>query len=602
MHGRVSRVTHWGDALFAGIPRQFEAMRYHSLCLQAESIPPCLEVSASTPDGVVMAVRHTERPQFGVQFHPESVLAEHGERLIRNFLRLASHRRNGRPSSEPPRPRRPTLPRTPPRRSDRGFRVIARKLDRWVDPQQAFDRLFASSTHSFWLDSSAIVPGYSRFSYMGDATGPDAAVMTYRTRDRMLSRSRAGQCRTARVGSLLAELRNRLDSPLRLESELPVPFQTGLVGYLGYEMRNECGAPTIRDSALPDAALFDPDRYLAFDHTQGVVHLVARIPVSSPVEDARSWFDLVSRRLSIPSSGRAPRPRKGGSIVAHLADGPRRYARKVARCHEQLAAGESYQICLSSEFSVEGAFAPYPVYRQLRSINPAPYSAFLRFGEFAILSSSPERFLRVSTDRTISAKPIKGTCARGGDDDDDARLARWLRSDEKFRSENVMIVDLLRNDIGRVASTASVRVPRLMDVESYATVHQLVSTVTGTLRQGLDCLDCLRAAFPGGSMTGAPKLRTMSIIDRLEDRARGPYSGTIGFLSRGDRMDLSIVIRTIVIAGSVATVGSGGGIVAMSDPGAEFEEMVLKARAPLRALAAARSGSPDGWELRYLTS
>ena len=601
MHGRISRITHDGSAMFEGIPRSFDAVRYHSLCLQEESIPSCLKLAASSSDGVPMAVRHSQRPQFGVQFHPESVSAEHGERLVRNFLRVAASSRSTESESDrshrdPPEPlrMRPTQP-------DFEFRVVSRSLDGWIEPQAVFERLFAAREHSYWLDSSAVIPGYSRFSVMGDATGPSASLLTYRTKKRMLETHRCGEIRKERIDSLLPELRKRLARTVKLDGSLPFPFQTGLVGFFGYEMRNEFGSPTPRKSALPDAGFFDSDRCIVFDHHAKRMFLVARVATSSSDAEAASWFDSIASALKHADPVRRRPRRAGGRIVASLADGPKRYRRKILLCQDELAAGESYQICLSSEFTVNCDVKPYEAYRQLRALNPAPYSAYLQFGQFAVLSSSPERFLRVSPDRTISAKPIKGTCPRGGDPEVDSTLARWLRNDEKCRSENLMIVDLLRNDIGRVASTASVQVPKLMDVESYATVHQLVSTVTGHLRRDRDCLDCLAAAFPGGSMTGAPKLRTMSIIDRLERRARGPYSGAIGFLSYGDRMDLSIVIRTIVMSGSRATVASGGGIVALSDPSSEFDEMVLKAKAPLRALAVASAGNPGAWDLRYST-
>ena len=601
MHGRISRITHDGSAMFEGIPPSFDAVRYHSLCLQEESIPSCLKLAASSSDGVPMAVRHSQRPQFGVQFHPESVSAEHGERLVRNFLRVAASSRSSGSRASRSHRDGPGLARMRPRRSDFESRIVSRLLDGWIEPQAVFERLFAGEEHCYWLDSSAVIPGYSRFSVMGDATGPGASLLIYRTKKRTLETHQHGTVRRARIDSLLPELRRRLARTVKLDGSLPFPFQTGLVGFLGYEMRNEFGSPTPRKSALPDAGFFDADRCIVFDHHAKRMFLVARVATSSSDAEAATWFHSVASALAHSGPARQ-RPRsKGGRIVACLADGPKRYRRKILRCQDELAAGESYQICLSSEFTVNCDVKPYDAYRQLRALNPAPYSAYLQFGQFAVLSSSPERFLRVSPDGTISAKPIKGTCPRGGDPEADTTLARWLRNDEKCRSENLMIVDLLRNDIGRVASTASVQVPKLMDVESYATVHQLVSTVTGHLRNDRDCLDCLAAAFPGGSMTGAPKLRTMSIIDRLERRARGPYSGAIGFLSYGDRMDLSIVIRTIVMSGSRATVASGGGIVALSDPRSEFEEMVLKAKAPLRALATASGGDPDAWDLRYST-
>ena len=600
MHGRVSRVVHDGSDLFTGVPESLEVVRYHSLCLDRSTLPACLHVTASTSDGIVMALRHADRPQFGVQFHPESVCAEFGERLVRNFLECVPVR--AKPKSATPRP----LPRPASKRPQRRgrdpqrCRVVVRKLNRWVDTRRAFESLFVHSEHAFWLDSSAVVPGYSRFSIMGDVSGPESAVLRYGTHSRRLEIRQGGKSRNTVVESLLPELRKRLARPVDVDRVLPFDFQTGLVGYFGYELRNEFGAPTDRASRLPDAAFLDVDRCLVFDHQNRSVFLVMRTPGTADV--AEGWFNRVESALgaAIPL-GAVPKA-KGGPVVASLADGPDQYLRKIRECQNELAAGESYQVCLSSEFTVTCEASPYEIYRALRAINPAPYAAYLRFGDFAVLSSSPERFLQVGSNRTISARPIKGTCARVDDPAGDARLAEWLRSDEKSRSENLMIVDLLRNDIGRVADTATVQVPRLMDVESYATVHQLVSTVTGRLRGDRDCLDCLAAAFPGGSMTGAPKLRTMAIIDRLEARARGVYSGAIGFLSYNDRMDLSIVIRTIVMADSRMTVASGGGIVAMSNPRDEFEEMVLKARAPLRAVASASAGDADALTIRFATT
>ena len=599
MHGRISRVVHDGSDLFRGVPDSLEVVRYHSLCLDRSTLPACLQVTASTSDGIVMALRHTDRPQFGVQFHPESVCAEFGERLVRNFLECVPVRAKpkGAIPRPPPRPgsKRPERRGRDPRRC----RVVVRELNRWVDTRQTFESLFVHSEYAFWLDSAAVVPGYSRFSVMGDVSGPESSVLRYRTHSRRLEIRQGGESRSTVIGSLLPELRKRLATPVDVDRALPFDFQTGLVGYFGYELRNEFGAPTDRASRLPDAAFLDVDRCLVFDHENRRVFLVMRTP--GPADVAEDWFNHVESALgAVIPQGAEPRA-EGCPLVASLADGPDQYLRKIRECQDELAAGESYQICLSSEFAVTCGASPYETYRALRAINPAPYAAYLQFGDFAVLSSSPERFLQVGPNRTISARPIKGTCARDDDPAGDARLAEWLRSDEKSRSENLMIVDLLRNDIGRVADTATVQVPRLMEVEPYATVHQLVSTVTGRLREDRDCLDCLAAAFPGGSMTGAPKLRTMSIIDRLEARARGVYSGAIGFLSYNDRMDLSIVIRTIVMADSLVTVASGGGIVAMSNPRDEFEEMVLKAQAPLRALASASAGDADALTIRFAT-
>lgn len=599
MHGRISRISHYGGELFRHIPNHFDVVRYHSLCIDRNSLPGCLSVTALTADGVVMAVRHESLPQFGVQFHPESVSGDCGEQLIRNFLEVAGQHA----TPDATRPSRPSKGR--PRSGMRithadPARIESRICDKWVEPQDAFQQLYGHSEYAFWLDSAEVVPNRSRFSLMGDASGAEGAALLYSTADRSLTVQTETGRRTERIESLLAELRRRLSLQVQLDSSLPFDFQTGLVGFFGYEYRNELGLPTPRSAKTPDAAFIDAERCVVFDHAEHRVYLVAR--VGAQCNNPASWFDRAERTLFDKQRSECPpRPRRT-PVIACLADGPETYMEKIKRCHAELAAGESYQICLSNQFEVTCDAEPFETYKALRALNPAPHGAYIRFGNLAILSSSPERFLRVDPDRTVWSKPIKGTCARGNSAKDDARLAGWLRRDEKSRSENLMIVDLLRNDIGRVASTGSIHVPKLMDVESYATVHQLVSTVAGKLRADRDCLDCLAAAFPGGSMTGAPKVRTLSIIDRLEERARGPYSGALGFLTYGDRMDLSIVIRTIVMDGTRILVASGGAIVALSDPMDEFNEMLLKARAPLGALALASAGDSDSWELRYASS
>ena len=261
-----------------------------------------------------------------------------------------------------------------------------------------------------------------------------------------------------------------------------------------------------------------------------------------------------------------------------------RYLEEIGECKRLLAEGETYEVCLTNSVLAAAPADPLALYRELRRVNPAPFSSYLRFGSAVVLSSSPERFLRVGRDRWVEAKPIKGTSRRGATPAEDVQLAERLRGDEKNRAENLMIADLLRNDLGRVCEVGTVHVPELMRVESYETVHQLVTTVRGLLGEGRGPLDCVRACFPPGSMTGAPKPRTMRILDRLEGDARGVYSGAIGYLGLGGGCDLSVAIRTIVCDGEAARIGAGGAIVTLSDPDDEFEEMLLKARAALRAI------------------
>jgi para-aminobenzoate synthetase len=379
---------------------------------------------------------------------------------------------------------------------------------------------------------------------------------------------------------------------LRLVSdELPFDFNGGFAGYLGYELKADCGGEAAHPSAMPDAAFVFADRLIAFDHVERTTYVLA-LADDSPgtAEEAERWIRDTSLRLvslppvEQPDWERLSAERQDPPVRFALSRSHERYLADIARCKQRLTDGETYEICLTNKVAADVRPDPLPLYRTLRRVNPAPFSAYLRIGDAAILSSSPERFLSIGRDRWAEAKPIKGTCRRGETPAEDVRLAEQLRADEKTRAENLMIADLLRNDLGVVCEVGTVHVPSLMHVESYETVHQLVSTVRGLLREELEPPDCVRACFPGGSMTGAPKKRTMELIDELEGEARGVYSGAIGFFGLCGAVDLNVVIRTIVIDGERATLGVGGAIVMQSDAEDEYQEIVLKGRAPMQAI------------------
>ncbi|PAK24306.1 aminodeoxychorismate synthase, component I, partial [Streptomyces sp. alain-838] len=269
------------------------------------------------------------------------------------------------------------------------------------------------------------------------------------------------------------------------------------------------------------------------------------------------------------------------------------YLKMIDVCQQEIAAGETYEVCLTNMAEVDTDLDPWQAYRALRRLSAAPFAAYLHFGPLAVLSSSPERFLRIDRHGTMESKPIKGTRPRGATPEEDARLVEDLAASEKDRAENLMIVDLVRHDLGRCAEVGSVVADPVFQVESYATVHQLVSTVRARLRRDTSPVAAVRAAFPGGSMTGAPKIRTMQVIDRLEGGPRGVYSGAIGYFSLTGAVDLSIVIRTLVLSGNRLRYGVGGAVIALSDPAAEFEETAVKATPMLRLLGARFPGREE---------
>jgi para-aminobenzoate synthetase len=595
VHGRISTIFHRGDGLFEGIPQGFHAVRYHSLVVEP-ALPSELEAIAWAEDGTVMAIRARRARAWGVQFHPESVGTEHGERLISNFLALTRSRRGRRPRLVPSTSSLPGG--RAPLRPTGAVHACHRVVDAMPDAGSAFAMLFGDREAAFWLDSSLGDPRRSRFSFMGAALGALGAEIRYRVRGSRLTVTRDGVSEE-REETLLAYLSRELARLHTCSPQLPFDLNGGFVGYLGYELKADCGAADVHSAELPDAFLLLADRIVAIDHERCEAHVLALSqPGTERVADAQRWVDRTIATLQRLPTLEPPRmlDDERAPPGLRLARGREHYMANVAACKRLLEAGESYEICLTNELALAAPRDAFALYRVLRRVNPAPYGAYLRMREGTVLSSSPERFLRVRRDRSIEAKPIKGTASRSADSRADAAARRGLLESAKDRAEHLMIVDLLRNDLGRVAQIGSVYVAKLMDVESYATVHQLVSTIRGLLRDDVDLADCIRATFPGGSMTGAPKLRTMEIIDGLEGAARGVYSGALGYLALNGTADLSIVIRTLVATPRGATIGSGGAVVMMSDAEQEYDEMLLKARPLLQAVrigAAAERATAD---------
>jgi para-aminobenzoate synthetase component 1 len=401
------------------------------------------------------------------------------------------------------------------------------------------------------------------------------------------------------------------------------PFQGGLAGYIGYDwgsVLERLPAARYDDLNIPDVVLGLYDWVIAWDHLQGSVWLISSgLPESGKAQSSRAGerARLVQDRLGGKRVGEAAGRR--GVIRTQISvqesslhptingsdtpptypvelDGAtaiglrstfthRGYLDAVARVREYIVAGDIFQANLSQRFQSHLPESPFDLYRRLRQRNPAPFSAYLDFGDLQILSASPERFLRLEPERRqVETRPIKGTRPRGLGPMHDAALGRALAESQKDRAENVMIVDLLRNDLSRVCRPGTVRVPELFALEHHPTVHHLVSTVVGELDPDADAVDLIRAAFPGGSITGAPKVRAMEIIAELEPTQRGVYCGSIGYISATGAMDTSIVIRTYLVVRGEVYFQAGGGIVADSDPELEYRETLDKARGLIETL------------------
>ena len=613
-------------------------------------------------DGQIMGLRYRKRPCYGVQFHPESAGTSHGKALLANFRDLTAARRGisagcesrsaqargpgpagyagpepAAPAEEPvsaPRPgtSRPEAP--PPAR-------VCLELP-WRDPESVFHHRFRSEPAAFWLDSlAAPVPGEPLVSYIGSGRilrevrgsvlrsleiGADGGLRELSVRrgdpfaalDAVLGRGGDGGSDASGGGDGRGGGNGRGGAAGTVGSPpSPAAFAGGLVGWLGYELKRHAGGGDLEGTPpapLPDALFVEPSRLLTFDHAARAVRAeaLAPDPAAPPAPEDLAWLeDLAAAwdslggapelRLDGPSADAGSiegSPLGGIGLPVALSASRDAYLESIRILQQAIREGETYEACLTNEARVAADADPWEVYRILRRINPAPYAAFLRFPQACVLSASPERFLKLDADGRLSSRPIKGTRRRGATPEEDAMLRASLAENPKDRSENLMILDLVRNDFGKVCDVGSVTVPEQMVVEAHPTVFQLVSTVEGRLGGEYSCWDAIRACFPGGSMTGAPKKRTLELLEARERRSRGVFSGALGWIGRDGALNLGMVIRTLIFADGEYRVGCGGAILAESEPQAEFEEAMLKATAPLRALDLAVRRRSGGWILR----
>jgi len=481
---------------------------------------------------------------------------------------------------------------------------LIREIDTSLNAPEAFEFL-KGRPFSFFLDSGMDHERLGRYSFMGSDP-----FLILKSRGEEITLLHSDRQETV-IGNPFDVLGQILDKYALHPLPDPIPFIGGAVGYLSYDLCHfieRLPKTAIDDLKLPECYIAFYDAIIAFDHREGRAYIAATgfpemeeasrmnratgridelsdimagkpchdmIPGSAEAEIQRSELVLDSKSLKSEKNSR--------SSKIHANFTHEEYVEAVAVAREYICAGDIFQVNLSQRFEVDLPVAPYELYRRLRLINPAPFACYLNFDDVVVAGASPERFLRLDGD-LIETRPMKGTRPRGRSAAEDDELARELLQSAKDRAENVMIVDLERNDLGRVCKYGTVRVRELWTLETYATVFQLTSTIEGRLRGGKNRTDLLKASFPGGSITGAPKVRAMEIIDELEPTRRSIYTGATGYLSFDGKMDLNIVIRTFLIKDGRAYFQVGGGIVSDSDPEAEYRETLDKARALIEAL------------------
>lgn len=455
--------------------------------------------------------------------------------------------------------------------------MLARSINSNLDAFTVFSAL-CNRRHPFILDSSMRINQLGRYSFVGAEP-----FMTFSSKGGNYCITGQDRQKTTATGDPLAVLRYLLKQ-YAVETHAEIPFTGGAVGYFGYDLCHfieKLPRKAIDDVHVPDCFFAFYDGIYVFDHLTDKIYIVA-LGINKPAAEILAGMEADLRQISEGTPGikqaYQPKPVEFRSNMTK-----KDYLAAIGRIREYIRAGDVYQVNFTQRFDCVFTGDPLVFYAALRAINPAPFAAFIDAGECIVMSSSPERLIRVRKG-IIETRPIKGTIPRGETKEEDEKNRAALLQSEKDRAELLMIVDLERNDLSRVAQKGTVKVRELFALETYATVHHLVGTVTAKLRPECDVIDCVRATFPGGSITGAPKIRAMEIIDELEPTQRNVYTGSLGYLGFDGTLDLNIAIRTVVIKGERAYLQAGGGIVWDSDPVSEYQESLTKARAMMDAL------------------
>lgn len=567
IHGKTAPILHDQQGVFTDLVNPLEVTRYHSLVIERSTLPEELLITAESDDGEIMGIRHKTLPIEGIQFHPEAILTQSGHQLLKNALRNAKMWRLQHAAAP----------------------WIVKPLSVSIPPYLLFS-VFKEKASPFFLDSGKDYKELGRYSYMGSSPFLEATAYPDHLELFWANRSHREMIPLQESESL--NFLNDSQSKYHVLHS-PFPFSGGAVGFLSYDLKNEIESlpnDTADDLNLPLWRFAWYDGIVIYDHFQekywitacgideyGTCHADlahARVACLEQI-----LYPFVPEQLGEPEDPMHSTFTPIAPSVSHA-----QYLSDLKRVIDYIYAGDIYQANLTQRFSMVWEGDSWNLYSQLHRQNPAPFAAFLPYSDFQILCSSPERFIRIQTDGQIETRPIKGTRPRGKSPADDQSQAFELQNSPKDRAELTMIIDLERNDLGRICEFGTVKVTDLIKLEKYPTVWHLASTITGQLRRGLEPSDIIQAVFPGGSITGAPKIRAMEIIEELELYKRGLYTGSIGYMGFDGAWDFNIVIRTILLKNGKAYIHVGGGIVADSIPESEYNETLDKAKALFRVL------------------